>query len=495
MNVSGIRSNVSIPVENRPVQEAAAQQAAAPVQDSVSISSTSAAPEKQKTDVELLAARTDCFKEEPQKVIVASGTDGGDVITVTKGENFGIIVDINGEQTNYSFGDSRNLVIDGGKGNDTIKIDKRVGSHLLITGGEGNDYIQGGAGNDTIIDNYGCNTIIGGQGDDTIIAQGLDFVEGSGNMAPNGRQELIKNADINGNVLIGGKGNDYIEGGKGNDLISAGSGNDVVYGLGGNDLIVSFSGQDYVDGGRGNDIIRDNQGNNMIFGGMGDDAIEVGQGRNVVVTGAGHDTLSAQGNATKAYITSGDELTGQVSQQNTVEPRDVPANVVASGSEAFKNRVQSDLEAMASAELTGRMLTGLEDAGKKVSIVDTVGGNKCSSGASGYLTDDRKPNVGSDSTVYYNPSRIATRSLSPWSDRPPLVGLYHEMAHSYNAATGTMDNYAYEYDGRYATDRYGVTGAEFQAVGIDNHTVKQNPEGLSENALRDFLNLPNRDRY
>ena len=59
-----------------------------------------------------------------------------------------------------------------------------------------------------------------------------------------------------------------------------------------------------------------------------------------------------------------------------------------------------------------------------------------------------------------------------------------------------MDNWAYDpYNGGYATGPFGVTGAEFQAVGLDSRLVKANPEGLSENSMRSFLGLERRDRY
>ena len=98
--------------------------------------------------------------------------------------------------------------------------------------------------------------------------------------------------------------------------------------------------------------------------------------------------------------------------------------------------------------------------------------------------------------IQYNRAGLAIGNRKEdWAERPPVVGLFHEMAHSYNAATGTMDRGCYRYDGTVADDRKGLVGAEFQAVGIEHPLIQSNPDGLNENGLRKFLGIEERTRY
>ena len=39
--------------------------------------------------------------------------------------------------------------------------------------------------------------------------------------------------------------------------------------------------------------------------------------------------------------------------------------------------------------------------------------------------------------INYNPERISLGG-EDWQNRPPVVGLFHEMVHAYNYATGTL---------------------------------------------------------
>lgn len=474
VEVPGVDSGLGIPPEN--------------VEDAAPAPGRSA-------DFKSVARKAVGVKGDINQVKVASGTEGDDTIAVHRGENGGLIVNINGEDTTYSHSDAEKLVIDGGAGNDRIVVDNDVFQAMYITGGAGNDYIVGGRGNDVIVDNYGSNYINGGRGDDTIIANGLDYDANSRQVAPGGLQSHIANGAIDGNVLVGGAGADYIEGGRGNDLIAGGSGNDVIYGMGGNDRIVSGSGRDYVDGGRGDDVIRSSSGNNNLFGGEGSDEIRGGSGRDVLVGGPGNNHITAKSPDSHVIRHSGDTVDGAEAKVSDSEPLAVPANFRVSGSESFQERVNADLTSIASTPTGQSVIAGIGETKASVSFQETQGGNKCSSGSQGHLQDDRKPGTGSSSTVYYNTSRINLNSDSPWQERPPMVGLYHEMVHSYNAAHGDMDSYNYDYNGGYAQDMYGVNGSEFQAVGIEHRMIKPNPEGVSENDMRAFLNLTKRERY
>ncbi len=59
-------------------------------------------------------------------------------------------------------------VIDGGKGNDNILVNK--GHHILIAG-EGNDRLSGGEGNDLLISQFGHDYLSGGEGSNVYVVQ------------------------------------------------------------------------------------------------------------------------------------------------------------------------------------------------------------------------------------------------------------------------------------------------------------------------------------
>jgi Ca2+-binding RTX toxin-like protein len=95
-----------------------------------------------------------------------------------------------------------------------------------LTGGEGDDTINGGSGNDAIS---------GGGGDDVIIANnGNDVVEA-------GDGDDIVRGGRGKDIIVGGDGNDELRGGYSNDILLAGDGNDDVVGGRGNDLIVGVA--------------------------------------------------------------------------------------------------------------------------------------------------------------------------------------------------------------------------------------------------------------
>ena len=132
-------------------------------------------------------------------------------------------------------------------------------------------------------------------------------------------------------------------------------------------------------------------------------------------------------------------------------------------------------------------------------FLPTDKGNSCRHFEGAQLNDRLEPGAGSNSEVNYNRSKISSGGLAVWSSRPPLVGMFHEMCHSYNAAKGDMDRRFLDPTGRPAQCAedwlYSAPGCEYQAVGIPNPAVKANPQGLTENSLRADLSLVNRDAY
>lgn len=461
------------------------------------------------------------------EISVLKASDANNEIHISKGKDGGIIVNVDGKEKKFSAEAARNLIIDGSDGNDKIIADKDVGADLQIVGGLGNDTITTAKGNDTVYDNYGANNISTKDGSDTIIANQLDYIPGEHSQTTVDNRGFFRKLldkitgkssyeeqTVDGNIIDGGDDGNYIEGGLGNDYIRSGSGDDVIYGLNGNDIIKSGNGDDYVDGGKGNDNIDVDFGNNIVFGGNGDDVIKAGDGDNVLVGGRGSDSIKAGEGENKITADSADKVkAGEYSKTSHVESIDIPENITANaihGSTSapvtgnnsnmgFTERVQSDLASLAALSTGQTMLNALGENGKSINIVDTDAGNYCSYYQDGAtLKEDGSASYGSDSTVAYNRARTLI-SYDDWGKRPPIVGMYHEMSHSYDAGAGVLDGRFFNYDGTPAenTDNGGVKAAELQAVGLGevSDQVQMNPEGISENALRKALNLERRDKY
>ncbi len=450
-------------------------------------------------------------------VIVVSGTNKDDAINISRDEDGSLTVDINGKSTTYTAEEARRLIIDGGSGNDTIKADSSVTRGLniwggdgkdtiqggsgadringgagndtiqggagtdYIDGGRGNDIIRGGAGNDNIRDDYGSNFLYGNEGNDRIIAHGVDADSSSG-----------------ANFIYGGEGNDYLEGGDRGDVMNGGAGYDVMYGLGGNDSMYGGDGHDYIDGGSGNDYIRGGAGDDNLVGGYGDDNINGGEGNDLLVGCSGNDKLDgAEGKDKIISNGSGDTVTlGENEGEDDVQVLStmrVPSNFTAQGDRYEMERIESDFQFLANTEQGQKMFSSIAATGHKVTVGATNEGSYCSS----YVGLNNDPKVGSDSYIAYNTTKISLNTSQAWADRAPVISMYHEMCHSYNAATGTMDLNWYDYKGNKteANAAGSVKGVEFQAVGIDNPSVKNNDEMLTENSLRELLGFEERLKY
>lgn len=470
------------------------------------------------------------------------GGAGNDTITAGNGNNTidgGDETDPNQYDRVYEYDSS---------GNQKIIQQKRVEFGDVITAGNGDNDISGGAGNDAVTAGKGSNTINGGAGNDTIIAGGKNsFWENlwganavGDNSIDGGDGDDIIVAKGNGNhALEGGSGNDYIQGGFGNDAISGGHGDDVLYGLDGNDKIDGGTGNDYIDGGKGDDVLDGGTGKDIISGGLGNDTL-TSQG---ISPGGGMigSMLAALGGANPA---SSNEIGNDVLIDDMpiegAKPGDithvssgtaVPKNIKANGDDEFRARVESDLTTLTAIPAGQKMLEELGNTGKSIKIealpLEEKNGyaapddwSKCE------LNLDGTRNEGSGSTIKYNPS-FTHASRTSADAAPPSVVLFHEMAHSYNQATGTMipanlkteatdsnGNAYYEYAREHQavglpinnaltdvdnSDIYNPPNPNNQNVPSPTHPDKssslENPEGISENALRVQLGLAERNSY
>lgn len=247
------------------------------------------------------------------------------------------------------------LTIETGSGNDVINA-SFISREVVLNGGAGNDTLSGGAGGDTLSGGAGKDSLDGGAGTDTVVETTVDSVmtltnlqltgNGTDNLTSIERAVLTGTAASNtldasaftqGNVtLLGGNGNDTLLGsaftgavdGDGfNDVLDGGAGTDlarqssrvsqsftaatnVVTGAG-NDLWLSierlhfsgsgtavttldasqFPGSVTLDGGAGNDLLIGGSRDNELNGNAGNDRLIGGDKADTLIGGAGNDFL------------------------------------------------------------------------------------------------------------------------------------------------------------------------------------------------------------
>ena len=189
------------------------------------------------------------------------------VVQPVAGDASMIEVVVNGAVTaTRSVDGLRRIVIAGGLGDDTIRIDvPDLAVGCTIRGGVGADTISGGPRGDRIHGGEGDDSIDGGDGNDEI---------------------------------VGGLGNDYLRGGTGADRIVGGDGADDIDGGLGNDVLVGGEGDDTLDGEAGIDVVHGGNGDDTLLGGTGRDRLFAGGGvdRLFGITGRDrfvHDTLDS----------------------------------------------------------------------------------------------------------------------------------------------------------------------------------------------------------
>ncbi|WP_296597654.1 right-handed parallel beta-helix repeat-containing protein [Phenylobacterium sp.] len=191
---------------------------------------------------------------------------------------------------------------------------QQLASDKVLTGGIGQDSLQGGAGADTIVDTGGSNYLRGGDGSDSIVGGGAFD-------------------DINGNAgndtVSGGSGADWVVGGRDNDSLSGGAGDDLIYGN---------LGADTCDGGDGADTLRGGQDDDLLLGGSGADYLSGDKGSDTMTGGAGADVFHSFGDAGLDRITdfnyqAGDRLRLDAGTSYTVSQvgSDVVVDMVGGG--------------------------------------------------------------------------------------------------------------------------------------------------------------------
>lgn len=269
------------------------------------------------TDIESIggSAKDDklTYVTQPGETISIGGGDGNDSIDVSGGGSSAIDggagddklsgrtkigATISGGDGNDTITSGANdVLIDGGKDNDSISVTSGKKAVVNVDGGDGNDTLTGGAapstfmggmGNDVINGGKGDERIDGGEGDDTINSgKGKDSITtGMGNdkvsttregrVIEQGGSFSLSNGSLGQDLGVGGTFTDVhvnvmhvsLTGDSGPNTLEASkfSGTLTLNGAGGDDSLFGGTGPNLLDGGPGNDIIFGGPGSKDIFG-------------------------------------------------------------------------------------------------------------------------------------------------------------------------------------------------------------------------------------
>jgi hypothetical protein len=396
---------------------------------------------------------------------------------------------------------NQTIILKTREGADTLYVDDAIENPVVINSGPGNDYLCVGGSR---------STLLTGEGDDTVrVTSG------------------ISNLDA-------GSGDDHIH--------IASHATARVYAGEGDDRVLAGSGLNFIDAGPGDDIITGGSGHNILSGGDGNDVITAGTGTHVIYPGRGHDLVSrlkpidtvySQATTTMVAITNAERREWMLEKLNTL-PLSTAQQIVAvlmpddpdtihhtpvlaseagkvgitiEGSPQFIMRVEADLALLRLSPNGQTLLEALDIAaqrgGKAVRIEFFEMANASFTPAS--TTVEPHIHNGQPGTPVYGGVVRYNPNFSP-SGLLPIIGLYHELCHAYNAVTGTV--VPGETAETLGTRTVQTLNRERQAVGLpiamepfdfdlnpDTPPTQTNPHAFTENAIRQEFGLGRRNTY
>ncbi|WP_226477180.1 M91 family zinc metallopeptidase [Pseudomonas sp. MWU16-30323] len=425
--------------------------------------------------------------------------DDADNIHISKGPDGQLSAFINGKSyllpTLLSGNSTAILRINSNGGDDKIHINPDVMATVYVNAGDGDDHIQGGGG---------TSHLYGGAGNDYIQAGGgKTYISG----------------DAGNDTIKLGPNIGYAQGGDGDDTMMGGTGDFAMYGGNGNDSMYAGYGpptkSSYMDGGAGNDRMYGGSGHNILIGNKGDDEIH-GFDKSTIYTGKGQDRVQSTSAGDTVYGKRGDSLSLPPGVKFVeVTPTNAGQQAIfVAGSPEFKQRVEDELEFLRSSPSGQKMLEKLEEivqhTGTTIQVRDaavTRHQTFHNPGESVHIQDGKRGHRASASFIGYNPQEIIESEGQPGLKLLPLVTLYHEMGHAYNAGTGSMlpgTSEVHAPNGQ----TYIQENAELQVIGVENEgpafdfdddpttaPTTTNPAPFTENSLRKEMGLPLRKTH
>ena len=251
----------------------------------------------------------------------------------------------------------------------TLGHDSVVGTEAAeyITGGFGNDTMEGGGGADTFrfADGHGNDTItdfdvtdddidlsqlsaaigvmdlvgamtdladdnndgtadgvtidLTGFGGGTITLEGVTTTELIMGWIANPHLFALPDGAEEGVNILGHDGDTTITGTDGEDYVWAAEGNDTIEGLGGDDWLLGEEGDDSIAGGAGDDLILGGEGNDSIDAGADADIVFGGEGDDTIDGGTGDDWIRGDGGADSISGGEGNDSIGGNAGNDTID--------------------------------------------------------------------------------------------------------------------------------------------------------------------------------
>lgn len=205
----------------------------------------------------LLANDTDPDSNPLSITGVSNATNGAAVLNnngtpLNSADDFIVFTPTTGFSGNGSF----DYTLSDGSLTDTGNVTVAVGTNLsggngddLLNGTAGNDSLSGGNGKDTLNGYGGNDTLAGGNGGDILNGgDGNDLLQGDDSEESSNGKDILTGG-VGNDTLYGGNGKDDLTGGTGNDILTGGSASDtfIFAALDGTDTITDFNdGLDYI---------------------------------------------------------------------------------------------------------------------------------------------------------------------------------------------------------------------------------------------------------
>ena len=224
-----------------------------------------------------------------------NGTNNSDRLNGTPDDD---VINGNGGNDTINAGDGDDT-IEGGPGRDLVNAGN--GNDVWLAGGtnSGSDTVRMEGGDDTAYLGFvtvgQAEIIDGGTGNDTIRMDDPVFqpvggtidLNDSGDATTAGFLGTIRNFEN----IIGNESNNTLGGNSEDNLLDGAGGNDTLFGEGGNDTLLGGAGNDSIRGGQGDDSIVAGDGFDNVNGDLGNDTIEGGGDNDNLSGGDDADTI------------------------------------------------------------------------------------------------------------------------------------------------------------------------------------------------------------
>jgi Ca2+-binding RTX toxin-like protein len=208
----------------------------------------------------------------------------------------------------------------------------------FLNGLQGNDTLKGGGGDDLLYGSYGNDTLKGGGGADRIRGDaGIDtvsYAESSAAVEVSLASGFGHGGDAHGDRLTdvenltGSAHDDTLSGSKDGNVIKGNDGNDDIRGGDGADTIRGGNHHDALHGEDGDDTLRGDGGSDKLVGGSGRDSLHGGTGADGFVWEATSETGVTAGSADIIHDF-------RRTEHDLINLRGIDANLYVAGNQAF----------------------------------------------------------------------------------------------------------------------------------------------------------------